>query len=143
MAASHRDEPRDEPDPAEQSPAEHGFPMAGDPFPDDESAAPADTRRELTALEMMDAPARPDERTRKAVLWMALSFATVMFVLTIGVIVSSGLDILEVFTVILLSGIIYGLVGALRYKGDDPMAQFDPPPLPKRRFGRGRRRDER
>lgn len=143
MVASDGDDPRDVPDAAEPAAPGHGFPVANDPFPDVEAAAPADTQRELTALEMMDAPARPDERTRKAVLWMALSFATVMFVLTIGVIVSSGLDILEVFTVILLAGIIYGLVGALRYKGEDPMAQFDPPPIPKKRFGRRGRRDDR
>lgn len=143
MASSHGDDPSDVTDAAEAPAEDHSSPGARDPFPDVESAAPADTQRELTALEMMDAPSRPDERTRKAVLWMALAFASVLFALTAGIIVSSGLDILEVFTLILLGGLIYGLIGALRYKGDDPMAQFDPPPIPKKRVGRRSRRDDR
>lgn len=138
-----QDEGREE-DPRDAADAPgHGFPVEGDPFPDEPIGLPADQRRELTALEMMDAPARPNERTRKTVIWVALAFASVMFSLTLGVIAVSGLDILEVFTLLMLGGVIYGLFGALRHKGEDPMAQFDPPPIPKRRVGRRTRRKAR
>lgn len=139
---SHGDEPavdETEADDATQASSGHGLPLTDDSFTGEPFGLPADQRREQTALEMMNAPGRPSERTRKSVLWIALAFASVLFSLTVGVIAISGLDILEVFTVLMLGGVIFGLIGALRYKGEDPMAQFDPPPIAKKRLGRGRR----
>lgn len=89
--------------------------------------------RELTVIEMMDGPGRPTERTRSTVLWIALAFASVMMALTLGVIYLSGLGVLEIGVMAMLAAVIYGLIGALRYRGTDPMAQFEPSPIPKRR----------
>ncbi|MFY9489084.1 MAG: hypothetical protein WAP35_10390 [Solirubrobacterales bacterium] len=120
--------------------AEHGFPIADELIvePADDQPEPP-PERELTAMEMMDAPARASEQTRRTVLWMAFSFMFALFALTIGVIVAYGLDPLTVVTLAILGMACYALFGALRYKGEDPMAQFDPPPLPKRRLGLRRR----
>lgn len=117
-----------------------GFPVAGeDPVPADEdtrdAGAPGD-ERELTAMEMMGAPNRPSDSARKTVLWISLAFASVLFVTTVAVISYSGLDILTLTALIIFGIAVYTLIGAVRYKGEDPMAQFDPPPRPKRRFWR-------
>jgi hypothetical protein len=117
-----------------------GFPVAGeDPAAADREEsgdeAPAQ-ERELTAMEMMGAPNRPSDQARKTVLWMSLAFASVLFAMTIAVITLYGLDILTLFTAVILGFVLAAMIGALRYKGEDPMAQFDPPPRPKRRFGR-------
>lgn len=122
MTAAHSDDP-----PASDSV------VVGDElteFDDEDSATPD---RELTVIEMMDGPGRPTERTRSTVLWIALAFVSVMFALTLGVIYMSGLDVLEIVVMAMLAAVIYGLIGALRYQGSDPMAQFEPPPIPKRR----------
>jgi hypothetical protein len=48
-----------------------------------------------------------------------------------------GLDILTIFTGIALAFLVAAMIGALRYEGEDPMAQFDPPDRPPpRRFWR-------
>lgn len=140
---------------------DHGFPVAGETLDGDvdldgsaddrDSAGAAITSdhdsagaeippdRELTVIEMMNGPGRPDERTRRTVLWAALAFASALLALTGAVILLSGVNLLEIVALVVLAAIIYGLIGALRYKGADPMAQFDPPPIPKRRLGRRRR----
>lgn len=127
MVDSHREDP-----------PEHDFPVAGDARPDTSDLDDLPPDRDKSVIEMMDGPHRPDERTRKTVLWMALAFAAAMLALTAGVIFANGFDLLEIAALVVFCAVIYGLVGALRYKGDDPMAQFDRPRVPKRRFGRRR-----
>ena len=83
--------------------------------------------RELTVIELMNGPARPSARRRNAVLWVGLAFSSVLFVLTLAVIGLYGLDILTLMTIVPLGFLVAAMIGALRYKGEDPMAQFDPP----------------
>jgi hypothetical protein len=128
------DKPDDKPDPV----PELGFPIAGEGFetPPDADVEEAEAERELTAMEMMGAPNRPSDSARKTVLWLSLAFAMLLFALTVGVMTIYGVDVLTLFTVAILGFVIAAMVGALRYKGEDPMAQFDPPARPKRRFWR-------
>ena len=127
--AEHNAEHNAEHDKAPDSAGDLGFPVSGeDPIPPDD--------RELTAMEMMGAPNRPSDSTRKTVLWISLAFASVVFVMTLGVISFYGLDILTLSTAVIVGFIIAAMIGALRYKGEDPMAQFDPPARPKRHWFR-------
>jgi hypothetical protein len=67
------------------------------------------------------------------VLWLCLAFVTAMLAMTVAVISISGLDLLTLMSVVILGFIDAAMIGALRYKGEDPMAQFDadrPPPRP-------------
>lgn len=96
-------------------------------------AEPGEQERELTALEMMNAPARPTESRRRTVLWICLAFATMLLALTFAVIALYGLDLLTLFSVVVLGFLVAAMLGAVRYKGEDPMAQFDPPERPKPR----------
>lgn len=104
-------------------------------MPDRDKPAPD---RELTVIEMMDGPGRPTERTRATVIWIALAFASMLMSLTLGVIYASGLDILALIVVVMLGAVIFVLIGALRYRGADPMAQFEPQPIPRRGGRRGK-----
>lgn len=74
----------------------------------------------------MNGPQRPSAERRNLVLWIALVFATAMLVMTCAVIGFYGLDILTLSTAAMLIVIMAAMIGALRYKGEDPMAQFDP-----------------
>jgi xanthine/uracil permease len=105
-----------------------------DPAPSAVEHEPTPEReREKTVIEMMNGPARPSESGRRTVLWFSLAFATLMLALTVGVITLYGFDFLTIFTGVALCFVVAAMVGALRYKGEDPMAQFDPPERPKRR----------
>jgi len=96
---------------------------------------------ELSAMQMMGAPNRPTDRTTKTVLWIGLAFSSVLFVMTIAVISFTGVDILTLFAAALFGFMSFVLIGAVRYKGEDPMAKFDPPPLEKTKFfGRKKKR---
>lgn len=91
--------------------------------------------REPSVIELMNGPERPTAQRRNTVLWICLTFATMMLALTVAVISIYGLDILTLFTGIALAFVVAAMIGALRYKGVDPMAQFDPPDRPPpRRF---------
>lgn len=116
--------------------------MADDDLTPEALEGPApEEERELTALEMMNAPARPSASRRRTVLWISLAFATMMLALTFAVIALYGLDILTLFSVVILGFLVAAMLGAVRYKGEDPMAQFDPPERPKPRgFWRRSRR---
>lgn len=93
--------------------------------------------RELTVIELMNGPERPSPRRRRTVLWFALAFVSVLFVMTLSVIGLYGLDLLTLITIVPLAFFVAAMIGALRYKGEDPMAQFDPPDrVPQRRFWR-------
>lgn len=95
------------------------------------------SEREQSVIEMMNGPERPTERRRNTVLWICLAFATALLAMTVAVISIYGLDILTLFTAIALGFMVAAMIGALRYKGVDPMAQFDPPDRqPPRRFWR-------
>lgn len=95
--------------------------------------------REPSVIELMNGPARPTARKRNAVLWIALAFATMMLAMTFAVIALYGLDILTLTTIVILGFTVAAMIGALRYKGEDPMAQFDPPDRePPRPFWRRR-----
>lgn len=83
--------------------------------------------REPSVIELMNGPQRPSADRRKTVLWVGLVFATGMLVMTCAVIAMYGLDILTLTTAAGLLVIAAAMIGALRYKGEDPMAQFDPP----------------
>lgn len=115
------------------------FPIAGeDPEPDTQDGAEPTEERELTAMEMMGAPNRPSDSAQKTVLWISLIFISLIFAMTLAVIGFYGLDILTLSTLVILGFIEVVLIGAVRYKGEDPMAKFDPPPRPKKRlFRRG------
>jgi len=91
----------------------------------DEAARAGD--REKSVIELMNGPERPDARRRKTVLWIALAFATLMLAMTFAVIANYGLDFLTLITAIVLGFVVAAMIGALRYKGEDPMAQFDDP----------------
>jgi hypothetical protein len=83
-------------------------------------------------MELMNAPKRAGDQTRKTVIWLSLAFMVGFLAMTAAVISKDGLDVLSIGTAALVMVAIYGLIGALRYKGEDPMAKFDPPPRPKR-----------
>lgn len=83
--------------------------------------------RELTVIELMNGPSRPTERRRRTVIWIGLAFSSVLFVMTLAVIGLYGLDILTLVTIVPLGFLVAAMIGALRYKGEDPMARFDPP----------------
>lgn len=83
--------------------------------------------RELTVIELMNGPARPSPRRQRTVIWVGLAFSSVLFVLTLAVIGLYGLDFLTLITIVPLGFLVAAMIGALRYKGEDPMAQFDPP----------------
>ena len=102
---------------------------------DERDAAERAEDREPTVMELMNAPDRPSDNARKTVLWISLAFAGALFAMTFGVVTFYGLDFLTLVTLVILGFVIAAMIGALRYKGEDPMAQFDPPPRPKsRRF---------
>jgi hypothetical protein len=93
--------------------------------------------REQSVIELMNGPERPTPKRRKTVLWVCLTFAMTMLAMTVAVISIYGLDILTIFTGIALAFLVAAMIGALRYEGEDPMAQFDPPDRPPpRRFWR-------
>src|SRR4051812_36534325 len=93
--------------------------------------------RAQSVIEMMNGPERPSPRRRRAVLWVALAFVSILFLMTLAVIANYGLDILTLMTIIPVGLIVVAMIGALRYKGEDPMAHFDPPDRPPpRRFWR-------
>lgn len=86
--------------------------------------------REQTVIEMMHGPRRPSAARRKAVLWIGLAFTAFMFFMTAVVIGGNGLNLLSLMTLAMLAMIAAAMIGALRYKGEDPMEQFDPPEVP-------------
>jgi hypothetical protein len=93
--------------------------------------------REPSVIELMNGPERPSPRRRRTVLWIALAFASVFFFMTVAVIGLYGLDLLTLMTIIPAGLLVVAMIGALRYKGEDPMAQFDPPDrAPPKRFWR-------
>lgn len=117
-----------------------GYARAVD-FPEDRARAHDEedrvAEREPSVIELMNGPARPDARKRRTVLWIGLAFGAMLLALTLGVIALYGLDFLTLLTAAILVMVVAAMIGALRYKGEDPMAQFDPPRVPKRRgFGR-------
>lgn len=90
--------------------------------------------REPTVIELMNGPERPSDRAQHTVLWICLAFVSALFAMTFGVMTFYGISILGLFTLVALGFVITAMVGALRYKGEDPMAQFDPPRKPKSKF---------
>jgi hypothetical protein len=89
--------------------------------------------REETVIELMNGPSRPSPQRRRTVVWIGLAFGTLMLALTLGVIAQQGLDILTLTTLVALVFLDAAMIGLLRYRGEDPMAQFDPPERPKSR----------
>lgn len=115
------------------------FPVAsGDRQTDnpDETERSRDPKRERSVMEQLNAPARPGPRAQKSILWFCLFFLLAFLAMTATVIAESGPDFVMVIAVVLCSVAIYALVGMIRYKGEDPMAQFDPPPSEDERSGR-------
>lgn len=90
--------------------------------------------REPTVIEMMNGPRRPSKRSQNTILWVCLAFVSALFAMTFGVMTFYGVTFLGLITLVALGFVIAAMVGALRYKGEDPMAQFDPPREPKSRF---------
>lgn len=96
--------------------------------------------RERSVIEMMNGPARPGNRTRSTVLWLAVAFVATLFSLTTWVMFVNGLNWLALVSLVILGFILVALGGMLRYKGQDPMAQFDSQiPARRRRHRRGER----
>lgn len=90
--------------------------------------------REPTVIELMNGPHRPSERSKQTVLWISLAFVGALFALTFGVMTFYGVSIIGLFTLVGLGFVAAAMIGAIRYKGEDPMAQFDPPREPKSKF---------
>lgn len=90
--------------------------------------------REPSVIELMNGPHRPSKRSQNTILWVCLAFVSALFAMTFGVMTFYGVTILGLFTLVALGFVIAAMVGALRYKGEDPMAQFDPPREPKSKF---------
>lgn len=82
--------------------------------------------REPSVIELMNGPKRPDARARKTVQWIALAFSTILLTLTVAVVFLYGLDVLTLLSLIGLAFLVIAMVGTLRYKGEDPMEQFEP-----------------
>lgn len=80
---------------------------------------------EPSVIELMNGPKRPSEQRRKTVLWVGLAFASSMVLVTVYVIGTNGLNFLALITLALLLMLAAAMIGALRYKGVDPIAQFD------------------
>lgn len=101
-----------------------------------------ETDRDRTVVEMMKGPARSGKRTRTTVLWLALAFVAALFSLTTWVMFINGVNWLALLSLVMLGYIMIALVGMLRYKGQDPMAQFDTQlPAGRRRRKREQRRE--
>lgn len=95
--------------------------------------------REPSVIELMNGPGRPTEERRKTVLWISLAFSMMMLAATIFVIVTYGPDLLTLITLAIMVMLVAAMIGALRYKGEDPLEHLEPPELPERRFGRRRK----
>lgn len=90
--------------------------------------------REPTVIELMNGPGRPSARSQQTVLWISLAFVGGLIAMTFGVMTFYGINAIAVFTLVGLLFVAAAMIGALRYKGEDPMAQFDPPRQPKSRL---------
>lgn len=90
--------------------------------------------REPTVIELMNGPHRPSERSKQTVLWISLAFVAALFALTFGVMTFYGVSFIGLFSLVGLGFVAAAMIGAIRYKGEDPMAQFDPPREPKSKF---------
>ncbi len=90
----------------------------------DETSRAAD--REPTVIELMNGPKRPDARQRKTVQWIGLAFSTMLLALTCAVVYLYGLDVLTLVSLVVLGFLVAAMIGTLRYKGEDPMQQFEP-----------------
>lgn len=90
--------------------------------------------REPTVIELMNGPRRPSDRSKQTVLWISLAFVAALFAMTFGVMTFYGVSFIGLFTLVGLGFVAAAMIGAIRYKGEDPMAQFDPPREPKSKF---------
>lgn len=90
--------------------------------------------REPTVIELMNGPQRPSKRSQTTVLWICLAFVSALFAMTFGVMTFYGVTVLGVLSLIALGFVIAAMIGAMRFKGEDPMAKFDPPREPKSKF---------
>lgn len=86
---------------------------------------------EPSVIELMNGPARPSERSKQTVLWLCFAFVCALITLTFVVMTFYGVTPLSIISLVVLGFVAVAMLGALRYKGEDPMAQFDPPRQPK------------
>lgn len=108
---------------------------------DDRHDELAESDRERSVIEMMNGPARAGKRGRATVLWLALAFVAALFSLTTWVMFANGVNWLALLSLVILGYILIALAGMLRYKGQDPMAQFDSELPVKRRRGMRKKRE--
>lgn len=112
---------------------------------DRDRRTPAAEDDDRSVIEILKGPERPDARRRRGVIWLSMAFAAAILAMTFAVIAFYGPSLLTIITAAGLFAVIYAMIGALRYRGEDPMAQFDPPRRPKRerrrRAKRGSSRD--
>lgn len=90
--------------------------------------------REPSVIELMNGPHRPSKRSQLTVLWISLAFVSALFAMTFGVMTFYGVSWIGLFTLVGLGFVAAAMIGAIRYKGEDPMAKFDPPRKPKSKF---------
>lgn len=90
--------------------------------------------REPTVIELLNGPRRPSKRSQSTVLWISLAFVSALFAMTFGVMTFYGISFIGLFTLVGLGFVAAAMIGAIRYKGEDPMAKFDPPREPKSKF---------
>jgi membrane glycosyltransferase len=93
---------------------------------------------EPSVIELMNGPGRPSTARRRAILLVSLIFTTFMLAMTVGVISYSGFDLLTATTLALFLVAEAAMIGALLYKGEDPMEKHDSGKIPQR--GRRKRR---
>ncbi|MGB0873581.1 MAG: hypothetical protein ACPGWS_04455 [Solirubrobacterales bacterium] len=95
------------------------------------TAAERVDEHEPSVIELMNGPPRPSERSKQTVLWLCFAFVCALIALTFMVMTFYGVTPLSIISLVILGFLAAAMIGALRYKGEDPMAQFDPPRQPK------------
>lgn len=78
----------------------------------------------------MGGPGRPSDGLKKTILWLCAAIVTGLVALTLWVSLYRGFDFLSVLSLLILGVILAALFGAIRYKGEDPLAHLDPPREP-------------
>lgn len=90
----------------------------------------ADPGREPSVVELMGGPGRPSDGLKKSILWLCAAIVLGMIALTFWVSLWRGFDFLSVLSLMILGVILVALFGAIRYKGEDPLAHLEPPKEP-------------
>lgn len=106
--------------PTDDVPRDLDPPLADSPvFGNDQPSADVVAGRAYTRPDKMPAP--PSAALRRAVLLGALAFTLVFAAMTVFVVIEQGFDIFVLAALVILAMFAFGLFGALRYRGEDPV----------------------